>query len=199
VADLRHDGLIEALLDFGVDLAAPGFDVDLTVQPGINVGDISQNYKPALRCRAFTRINQIANPATFSGCALQAGITGFWLQAILSTVATSLNIGFSNNAAIVGNFTWATPVSWVAVGDSAGELRVGSLDGDFLAASLQGNNNPVGPVNGFLISTTGNREQIFPIWVPPMMTLVLSNIANNTACDFSIAVQIPSFAIGRLP
>lgn len=199
MADLRHDGLIEAFLDFGVDLRSEGFDLPTQIVAGIQVQDLALNYKPALRAVSMTHFTAAANPATFGGAALQAGPTGFWLRTVCNMSANVLGISFSNNPATAANFTWAIPLGFITVGDSPGELRSGGIEPDFLQATVAGNTNPAGFANHFAFSATGNREGLFPIWVPPMMTLVIEGATNTQAVDFSLCLQFPAQCPGRLP
>lgn len=199
--DLRRDGLIEALLDFGIDMDARGLDVPLSAPPVIQLQDLSLNYQPAIRARLLTRVLLAGAAATFTGVSVKADSRGFWVTGCVNLSATGVQLWVFSTAFV----TAGTPLGWNAIGDDAGQSRLGDACVDFFGGqqALMANNIGAGPsLAGYQIPPVQAANQcpgLFPLWVPGNSFLNIASPFANTAIDVSVALQMPSMNPGRLP
>lgn len=185
-------GLIEALLDLGVDMRSDGAELDELAAMGVHLADLSLNYKPILNRRLHARVSLAGAPALFSGCSIAAQSAGFW---VLSVVQNSgVNPPFGVGIELVGTTFGSvvlTPINWNIYGTETGQVRNANQGNDFLRSTL--GQFPALPLNApWVVTSALESSRFFPLWVPPGSFFNVATLAANTAIDCSIALQIPS-------
>jgi hypothetical protein len=188
VTQLKREGLIEAIDDFGGDLPIGGtFVLDQVVVATVQIADLSLNYPPAIRARLTAHPTIAAGGAgNFGGISVQVPISGAWIRKIANLSSTLVfwisSIPWSAN---VGAF------SWNVVGDKAGQVRSNNAATDFVP-DTRSVSQAVAPAAGFAIAQGSAGEDLFPFFVPGATWINCVCVAANTALDVTLAIQIPA-------
>lgn len=196
--NLQHDGLFEALDDFGVDMSASGLVLAQVASPVVTLVDLSLNYKPAIRAKLFTRFNPAASVGQFGGFQLQAGTDGFWVLSIMNN-GTQQVVAWVHTvqAGVTNAFAGA---QFNIFGDSPGETRSGGAADDFFGnVGSNGSGTKIGGAPPGYIIGPNLVPSIFPFFVPGKAWLNCLGTQTNLGLDVSVALQMPAANPGRLP